>query len=489
MSSSAVERLRRHASIRAFDRGSTTTVVGRDGAAYEFSGDSALLVREILLALRAPLSVPELLAHLDSVAAGAADAAPVVDEALAKLRQAGAIGPSQAQHDPRPFISARLVLGVTGAIASANEPLLVERLLQRGFEVRAAMTPAAGRFVSHRALRALTHHRVYRALEGRVASAPVAYLDLAAWADLVLVAPASATTLSRIARGDCSDVVSAVALSTRAPVVLAPSMNAAMFEAAPIARNLAQLVEDGFHVVHPSTGIEVADAPDRRRATFGSWPAIDDLVATVEHIAQRPSGRTETATPLEVWDALYRDTPKEGIPFHTERLDDDLRDVLSQVVRPATLWDIGTGLGTLAREAARMGFAVTATDRSPTAIARASERPVEGARFLVDDVCRSRVEGAFDVVVDRACFHTLDRADATRFADSVARRTRVGSLLILKIHRDDEPAAWRTVRYRLPELERMLAPAFELAQWRASSIPGPAATGARAWLAVFRRLG
>ncbi len=174
MGSSGGERFRREASIRAFDRGSTTTVVGRDGAAYEFSGDSALLVREILQALRVPRSLPQLLAHLDSVAAGASEAAPVVEEALAKLRQAGAIGLRQAASESRPPLSARLVLGVTGAIASANVPLLVERLLQRGFEVRIAMTSAAGRFVSRRALRALTHHRVYRALEGRVASAPVA---------------------------------------------------------------------------------------------------------------------------------------------------------------------------------------------------------------------------------------------------------------------------------------------------------------------------
>ncbi len=270
-------------------------------------------------------------------------------------------------------------------------------------------------------------------------------------------------------------------------------MNAAMFDAPPIARNVAQLVEDGFCVVYPSTGIEVADAPPGRRGTFGSWPAIDDLVATVEYIAQRRSdlvGDTVLGgTSVEIWDALYRERTPEEIPFHSEQLDDDLRELLDKVPRPAALWDIGAGLGTVAREAGRLGFTVTATDRSPSAIAKASPRPSEGARFVVDDVCSSRVEGVFEVVIDRGCFHTLDRVSAVRFAESVARRTRAGSLLLLKVHRDDEPAPWRTVRYQLAELERLFAPDFELAQWRASSIPGPASTATRAWLAVFRRLG
>jgi 3-polyprenyl-4-hydroxybenzoate decarboxylase len=406
--------------------------------------------------------LPELLANLESVAEGVSEAAPAVEEALARLRAAGAIGLGAAPRSEQARVSGRLVLGVTGAIAAANEPLLIERLLRRGFEVRIAMTPAARRFVSPRALRALTHHRVYRSLDGRQASAPVAFLELAEWADIVVVAPASATTLARIAHGDCSELVSALAVSTRAPVVLAPSMNAAMLDSAPVARNLAQLVEDGFHVVHGANGLEVADAPEQRRPTFGSWPAVDDLVAVVEHVHQQ-SGRREVgplrgAESATVWDALYRDTAPEVLPFHSPRLDDDLREVLETVARPATLWDVGTGLGTAAGDAAAMGFAVTATDLSSRAIAAASQH-VPGVRFLVDDVRDSRVKGAFDVVLDRGCFHTLDVPDARRFVASVIAHTRAGSLLVLKLHRRDEPGAWRTARYELPDLERLWGPA------------------------------
>jgi SAM-dependent methyltransferase/3-polyprenyl-4-hydroxybenzoate decarboxylase len=485
---------RRAPSIRAYDRGETTTVLARDGTAREFYGDSALLVRELLRLLVEPQSMESILAHLDAVANGVSESRPAIEDALRMLQVSGAITPFEPVTALDPMkVTGRLVLGITGAVAAAHTPQLAGRLLSAGFDVRIAMTRAARRFVSAEALEALVHQRVNRSLWSGAVGSPAPHIDLAAWAEVVLVAPASATTLSRIARGDCSDLVSAVALATRAPVVLATSMNTAMHDAAPIARNAAQLVEDGFFVLHPSSGIEVAEPPQRRRARFGSWPAMDDLVATVEHIWRRSRQHAEGVVAAgEVaarWEATYAQTPAERLPFHTDSLDGDILQVLEQVKRPATLWDVGTGLGTIAREASQLGFTATGTDISPHAIALARERAGAGsAKYLVDDVRASKVEGTFDVIVDRGCFHTLDTESTRAWVEIVRERTRPGSLVVLKIHREEEPGDWRTIRYRLGDLERLFAPHFALSRWSRSTFPGHASPEPLAWLAVFERV-
>jgi SAM-dependent methyltransferase/3-polyprenyl-4-hydroxybenzoate decarboxylase len=486
------ELLRRATSIRAFDRGDVTTVLGRDGTAREFQGDSALLVREMLKALLAPRSIDGLVAHLETVAPGASEARGTIEQALRLLREAGAVAPMPESRAPeRPPSLGRLVLGISGAVAAAHTPSLADRFLRRGFDVRVALTRAAQRFVSATTLRAITHQRVYRDLWAGTPDAPAPHIELAQWADVVLVAPASATTVSRIAEGDCSDLVSAIALSTKAPVLLAPSMNAAMHVSAPIARNLEQLVTDGFCILHPSVGVEVAEAPADRQPTFGSWPGLDDMVATVEHVWLRARQGGPVLRPGEAaaaWDAQYSGTPAERLPFHSDRLDDDLREVLEGIRRPATLWDLGTGLGTVAAEASRLGFTVTGTDLSPRAVALARERPGTNAvRLLVDDIRRSELEGTFDVVVDRGCFHSLDPAGARRWIDAVRQRTRPGSLVVLKLHREDEPGQWGTLRYRLHDLERLFGPEFEVRRWAASTFPGPHAPPMRAWLALLAR--
>ena len=479
--------------MRAFDRGDSTTVIGPDGTASEFRGDSALLVREMLRALRSPLTVEQLLARLDTVAQGASEARPVVEEALRLLQQAGSVGGvSGTGSEGRRASGGRLVLGVSGAIAAAHTPLLVERFHRRGFDVRIAVTAAARRFVSLAALRALTHQAVRSSLWSADPDDPAPHISWAEWAEVVLVAPATATTLSRIARGDCSDLVSAIALSARAPVILAPSMNGAMLDSRPVARNVAQLTEDGFCLLHPSFGLEVAEAPAERRPRHGSMPAGEDIVAVTEHVWLRARQRFEEALSAgeagRAWEAEYRGTAPEQLPFHVDVLDRDLAEELERVPRPAALWEVGAGLGTAAREAATLGFAVTATDISPKAIELARARSNgEGARFVLDDVRDSHLAGQFDVVLDRGCLHTLDPEGARRYAAAVQSRTRPGGRLILKLHREDEPRPLRTVRYRASDLQSLLAPGFELIRWAESTLPGAVEPPARAWLAVFER--
>src|ERR1019366_9469412 len=187
----------------------------------------------------------------------------------------------------------RVVLALTGGVAAAHAPALTEMLLGRGVRVRIAATPSALRFVSALALEALTHEPVVRSRWPSDVRAMVPHLELARWADVVLVYPATATTLSRIARGDCSSLVSAVAISTRAPVVLVPAMNEAMFDAPSVRRNLAQLREDGFLVMHPSLGYEVAVAPLERTLRYGAAPTVQSVALVTEAVL---SERTSTST-------------------------------------------------------------------------------------------------------------------------------------------------------------------------------------------------
>src|SRR5271169_223315 len=148
MSSKTSEAFRRVPSLRAFDSGDATTILGRDGAAREFRGESALLIREMLGALRSPQTLEQVLAGLDQVASGAADARSVVEEALRLLQEAGCITPvDQTPPRVRRGTRGRLVLGISGAVAAAHSPGLVERFLARGFDVRVALTQAAGKFV------------------------------------------------------------------------------------------------------------------------------------------------------------------------------------------------------------------------------------------------------------------------------------------------------------------------------------------------------
>jgi phosphopantothenoylcysteine decarboxylase/phosphopantothenate--cysteine ligase len=173
----------------------------------------------------------------------------------------------------------------------------VRLLLERGYDLRIMMTRTARRFVRTEALEALTHRKVYRGLWDRDAECPVPHINLAEWAGAVLIYPATATTVSRIARGDCSDLVAAVALATAAPVLLATSMNAGLSTSPPVRRNLEQLRSDGFAFVEPALGMALASQPERRNPILGPAPpprvVADLLELMLRERDAAPSGAAE----------------------------------------------------------------------------------------------------------------------------------------------------------------------------------------------------
>jgi len=281
--------LQRAPHVRIYERADALSVIDDRGLLRRLSGASAAVARDLLEQLRVPREPRELLSGI------AGKRRRLASEILTMLKAAGVV--VEPAHLARPGIarssaeSARVVLALTGGVVAAHAPALTEMLLGRGLRVRVAATPSALRFVSALALEALTHEPVVRSRWPSDTRNMVPHLELARWADVVVVYPATATTLSRIARGDCSSIVSALAISARAPVILVPAMNVAMFDAPSVQRNLAQLRQDGFVIVHPSLGYEVAAAPSERTLGYGAAPTVQSVALVTEAVlAERANG-------------------------------------------------------------------------------------------------------------------------------------------------------------------------------------------------------
>jgi SAM-dependent methyltransferase len=369
-----------------------------------------------------------------------------------------------------------------------HAPGLVQAMQTRGFRVRVAATEGALRFVRAEALEALTHEPVVAGIWPTDERLRVPHIELAQWADAVVVCPASATTIGRLAGGDHGSIVSAIALSTRAPVLVVPSMNEAMITSAAVRRNLATLVADGLHVAAPAAGVEVADRPEARIPALGAAPPPSIVVQLLEAMLRR-RGAFVRAPETEDWDAMYRDHMATALPWHAETADDDLLAAVSRLApAPSSVLEIGAGLGTLAVELARRGHRVIATDVSGVALeqaqARAPEVPVVWIR---DDVTDSTLRGRFDVIVDRGCLHGLSEPGSHAYAATVTRLLAPGGALVLKTLAPEAAEQRHVVAHTAETLAALFGGAFELAVDEESTMPGPG-DAAPARLFALRRV-
>lgn len=148
----------------------------------------------------------------------------------------------------------RILLGVSGGIAAYKSAELVRRLRDQGAEVRVVMTRAATEFITPLTLQALSGNPVHLDLLDPAAEAAMGHIELARWADLVLVAPATANVLARLVEGRADDLLTAVCLATRSPVAVAPAMNQAMWSNPATQANLATLASRGTRAFGPAEG-------------------------------------------------------------------------------------------------------------------------------------------------------------------------------------------------------------------------------------------
>jgi phosphopantothenoylcysteine decarboxylase/phosphopantothenate--cysteine ligase len=146
----------------------------------------------------------------------------------------------------------RVLLCVTGGVAAYKSAYLARRLVEAGAVVRVEMTESALEFIGPQTFAAITGETPFTGLFGAELVSP--HTELARWADLVVIAPATAATLGRIANGISDDLVSATVLATTSPVLIAPAMHTEMWEHPATVRNLATLKEFGYHMVGPEEG-------------------------------------------------------------------------------------------------------------------------------------------------------------------------------------------------------------------------------------------
>jgi phosphopantothenoylcysteine decarboxylase / phosphopantothenate---cysteine ligase len=148
----------------------------------------------------------------------------------------------------------RILLGVTGGIAAYKSPDLVRRLRERGAEVQVVMTAAAQEFVTATTFQAVSGRPVRTDLWDAAAEAAMGHIELARWAEVVLIAPATADFLARLATGQANDLLTTLCLATQAPVVVAPAMNHIMWSNAATRANVGTLTQRGIHIFGPGSG-------------------------------------------------------------------------------------------------------------------------------------------------------------------------------------------------------------------------------------------
>lgn len=148
----------------------------------------------------------------------------------------------------------RIVLGVGGGIAAYKSAELIRRLRDQGAEVRVVMTQGGREFITPLTLQALSGHPVHLNLLDPAAEAAMGHIELARWADLVLIAPATADLMARLAQGLANDLLTTLVLATDAKVALAPAMNQAMWRDPATQANAQCLAQRGLHLFGPAAG-------------------------------------------------------------------------------------------------------------------------------------------------------------------------------------------------------------------------------------------
>ncbi len=293
----------------------------------------------------------------------------------------------------------RVVIGVSGSIAAYKAPFVIRRLRQAGHEVRVVATDAALRFIGAPALAAVAGRPVSSGIFDDPAA--VEHVAVGEWADLVVVAPASADLLARVASGRADDLLSATILTTTAPVVLAPAMHTQMWANPATRENVATLQRRGLSIIHPDSGrltgtdsgegrlpdperivaealAVLADRRARRAGASGSGAlsgrhvvvsagGTREPIDPVRYVGNRSSGRQGVAAACAAVECGAR------VTLVAANVADDVLAVLATLPREVEVVAVGTAveLHDAVRRAARDADAVIMT------AAVADYRPVE----------------------------------------------------------------------------------------------------------------
>jgi phosphopantothenoylcysteine decarboxylase/phosphopantothenate--cysteine ligase len=178
-----------------------------------------------------------------------------------------------------------IILGVTGGIAAYKACHICSQLQQKGAQIRVMMTASATRFVQPLTFQTLSRHHVYVDVFEEADPGVVAHIDLADRADLVLVAPATANVIGKLAHGIADDMLSTTLLATQAPVWLAPAMNGHMYAHPAVMNNLEILKQRGVKLIEPGSGMLACGYVGQ-----GRMAEPDEIIAMVERYFEEQDG-------------------------------------------------------------------------------------------------------------------------------------------------------------------------------------------------------
>ncbi len=149
----------------------------------------------------------------------------------------------------------RVILGVTGSIAAYKAADIIRQLQEKNFQVSVVMTEEAKHFITPLTLATLSNDCIYMGMfEEKRSFLKVPHIDLAKKADVVLVAPATANIIGKMACGIADDLLTCLVLATKAPILIAPAMNDAMYENTIVQENCMKLKKRGYHLIAPAKG-------------------------------------------------------------------------------------------------------------------------------------------------------------------------------------------------------------------------------------------
>ncbi len=222
---------------------------------------------------------------------------------------------SSAQNPATPH---RIVIGVTGGIAAYKAAELARAFVKAGCEVQVVMTEAALRFVGAQTFQALTGRTVRHSLWDEQAEAAMGHIELARWPDAIVIAPASANTLAKLAHGLADDLLSTLVLASDKPVFVAPAMNRLMWANAATQSNISMLRERGVRVIGPGSGEQACGEVGEGRMSEPQRIAGDVLGVLDQRLAPHASRLTLSGVRAVVTAGPTRE-PIDPVRFITNR--------------------------------------------------------------------------------------------------------------------------------------------------------------------------
>ncbi len=174
----------------------------------------------------------------------------------------------------------RVVLGVTGSIAAYKSADIIRQLQEQQLEVSVVMTEEARHFITPLTLATLSKDRVYLDMfDEKRSFLKIPHIDLAKQADVLLIAPATANMIAKIACGLADDLLSCLALTTKAPILIAPAMNEVMYENGVVQENCRKLKDRGHHFIEPEAGALACGTVGK-----GRLAKVSDIVVKVVEV-------------------------------------------------------------------------------------------------------------------------------------------------------------------------------------------------------------